>query len=68
MKVPNNISHLLRRRATLAATLMEVDYKIAEWLDKKGIEVEDYDIHGGAEIFVNPHRSAERIREAIKNT
>lgn len=67
MRVPNNISHLLRRRATLAATLMEVDYKIAEWLDKKGIEVEEYDIRGGAEIYTAPYRSAERIKRAIEN-
>lgn len=67
MKCPQYIKDMLTRRAKHAAEFTELDIAIGEWLDKHGIEVEEYDICGGCESYVNPYASSRRIIEAIEN-
>lgn len=66
MKIPKYIEKLIDRRERLAAELNSADLSLAEWLEKNNIVVEDYDIHGGAEMYINPYSSAKRIKEAIR--
>ena len=67
MKIPKYIDELLDRRAKLAELLNSVDCEVTKWIDKHGIEVEDYDYATGYEMYANPYVSADRVREAIKN-
>lgn len=55
------------RRAKYASAFTDIDCTIREWLDKYGIEVEEYDICGGCDSYVNPYASSRRIIEAIEN-
>ena len=66
MKCPKYVSKLLDKRINSAFNLREADTKLVEWLEKNNIAVEEYDILGGCEMYVNPYNSAERIREAIE--
>jgi len=63
--VPKDIEKLLNQRIYAAIQVQSADYVLAAWLEKNGIEVEEYDILGGVEIYGNPNSSAERIRQAI---
>lgn len=67
MKIPKRIENLIERRSRLASDLNSIDYELAKWLEEKGLinEVEECDIRGGCEMYVNPHASADRIREII---
>lgn len=67
MKIPKYIEKLMERRAGLAVLLNHADCKLAEWLEKNGVEVEEYDIYGGCEMYVNPWSSADRIKQAIED-
>lgn len=67
MKIPKYIEKLIERRAGFAVLLNDADWKLAEWLERKGIEVEEFDIYGGCEIYRNPWDSADRIKQAIKD-
>lgn len=67
MKIPKYIEKLIEKRAELAGLLNHADYKLAEWLEKNGVEVEEYDIYGGCEIYVNPADSAKRVKKAIED-
>lgn len=69
MKCPNYIRDALKQRARYARRFMELDWMIAEWLEKHDLLylVEEYDIHGGCESYVNPDASSARILEVIKN-
>lgn len=66
MKCPKYIDKIIDRRARLAVELNDADCRLAEWLEKNMVEVDDYDVYGGCEMYMNPYNSAERIREAIK--
>ena len=68
MKIPKYIDDMLSKRATYAAKLMDVDYKLSQWLDKNGVSelLEDFDYRTGVEIYSNPYASADRVREAIR--
>ena len=66
MKCPKYIEEALRRRANHAAKFTSLDVMIMEFLEKNDIIVEEYDICGGCESYVNPHDSSRRILEAIK--
>ena len=68
MKCPNYIKEALKQRANHADRFTELDIMIAEWLEKHDLIhlVEDYDIHGGCESYVNPTNSSARILEAIE--
>lgn len=68
MKIPKYIQVLIDQREKYAIKFVETDYRLAEWLEKGNIMVMEYDIHGGCESLVNPSDSANRIREAIKNS
>ena len=57
---------MLRARANHAAKFTDIDVAVHEWLDKHGIIVEEFDICGGCESYVNPHASSKRIIEAIE--
>lgn len=65
MKIPKYIDKLLDRRARLASDLMDVDLRITKFIEKNGIEVEDYDYCTGVEMYANPYSSADRVRKAI---
>ena len=65
MKIPKYVEKLITRRCRLAKELSSTDINLARFLEKHGIEVEEYDIYGGCEMYVNPDSSAESIREAI---
>ena len=67
MKRPKYIENLIDRRAGLAVLLNHADHKLGEWLEKNGVNVEEYDIYGGCEMYVNPWNSADRIKQAIKD-
>lgn len=67
MVIPDNIEGLISRRAFLASQLMSVDYELSEWLTANEIPVESKDYLTGFEVYLNPHQSAERVREAIRN-
>lgn len=67
MEAPKYIKNLIDRRSELAVLLNHVDLKLSEWLEKNNIDVEEYDIRGGCEMYVNPWSSADRIKQAIKN-
>ena len=65
MECPKYIAEALRKRAYCALNFTSHDVTIARFLEKHGIEVEDYDIYGGCEAYVNPIESSNRIYEAI---
>ena len=66
MKCPQYIKDMLNARANHAAKFTVLDVTIQEWLEKHGIEVEEFDICGGCESYVNPYDSSRRIIEAIE--
>ena len=66
VKIPKDIEKLLRRRELYATEILVISEKIDEFLEKHGIEVEEYDRTSGVEVYVNPEESANRIRKAIK--
>lgn len=66
MKCPQYIKDMLMSRAHHAERFTSLDVDIQEWLDKHGIVVEEYDIGGGCESYVNPRASSRRIIEAIE--
>ena len=65
MKCPKYIEEALRKRANCAMDFTTHDVTIAHFLERHRIEVEDYDIYGGCESYVNPFDSSKRIYEAI---
>ena len=67
MDIPKYIEKLIEKRAGLAELLNCADCKLSEWLEKNGVEVEEYDIRSGCEMYVNPWDSADRIKKTIKN-
>lgn len=67
MKIPKYIEALIEKRKKLATELISTDWKLSEWLEKNGVDVEAYDIRGGCEMYVNPWASADRIKRAIEN-
>ena len=50
----------------LFASVNDIFSHIQQWLDKHGIQVEEYDICGGCESYVNPLASSKRIIQAIE--
>lgn len=67
MKIPKYIEVLIEKREKLAAELISTDWKLSEWLEKNGVDVEECDTRGGCEMYVNPWDSAARIKRAIEN-
>lgn len=67
MKIPKYIEKLIERRAELAVLLNYADHKLIGWLEKNGVEVKEYDICSGCEMYINPWDSANRIKQAIKD-
>lgn len=67
MQIPKYIEKALEQRVKAAEKFNEADYIVSAYLDKMGIEADMWNTHGGANAIVNPHESAERIREAILN-
>ena len=66
MKCPQYIKNMLMTRAHHAQRFTSLDVDIQEWLDKHGITVEEYDICGGCESYVNPLASSKRIIQAVE--
>jgi hypothetical protein len=66
---PKYIKEALKKRAECAIKFTELDIIIGEWLDKHNLYdlVEDYDISGGCESYVNPESSSARILNVIDN-
>lgn len=67
MKIPKYIEALIEKRKKLASELISTDWKLSEWLEKNGVDIEEYDTRGGCEMYVNPCASASRIKQAIEN-
>ncbi len=69
MQCPKYIKKALKQRADCAYKFSELDAMIADWLEKHNLydQIQDYDICGGCESYVNPYDSAERILEVIEN-
>lgn len=68
MKMPKYIENAIDQRANHAERFNHYDYIISQWVDKNGVDAENFDIYGGVESIVNPWASAIRLKEAIKNT
>ena len=70
MKCPKYIKEMLLQRAACSTKFTELDIAIKKWLEKNGLLdlVEDYDICGGCESYVNPFASSDRILEIIENS
>lgn len=70
MKCPKYIKQMLIQRAACAEKFTELDIAIKKWLEKNDLLdlVEDYDICGGCESYVNPFASSARILEIIENS
>lgn len=66
MKIPEYINKALSRRTKYAVLLDKQMQIVDAWLDKNGIECDTEDTHRGAEIYINPEDSEERIRAKIK--
>lgn len=66
MKIPKYIEKMIDKRASYAAEIASIDIKLDEWLCEYGIAVEECDICGGVEEYVNPWASAQRIKKAIE--
>lgn len=67
MKIPKYVEYALKMRCNLACKLDNVCKIVDKFIDENDIEVDYEDYHGGVEIYVNPHESCERIKEAIEN-
>ena len=66
MKCPQYIKDMLMKRAHHAVRFTALDIEVQEWLDKHGIQVEEYDICEGCDSYVNPYESSRRIIQAIE--
>ena len=68
MNCPKYVRNLLYKRAKAAATFLDCDCQIVEWLEKNKLmsEVEDYDILTGCESICNPFASSDRIIDVIE--
>lgn len=67
MRVPKYIEEALNKRAKLADKFNHYDLIISQFIDNNGVEVEEYDYHGGCESIVNPYNSSARVYKAILN-
>lgn len=47
MKIPKYVEKLIARRCRLAKELNSTDVELSHFLERNGIEVEEYDIYGG---------------------
>lgn len=65
MKIPKYIDKLLQARAYHADRVLDVGYKIDEWLIKNEIDVAPEDYGSGVEVYEAPYESADRVRDAI---
>lgn len=65
MRCPKYIRDSLIKRAKCAMEFTAQDCIIRKFLERNNIKVEDYDISGGCESYVNPVDSSNRILEAI---
>lgn len=65
MKIPRYIEESLQIRANSAARALHHDYVVSEFCEKNGIQVDDSDVFGGCEVYVDPYASSERVRQAI---
>ena len=43
----------------------KIDYELSTWLKKNRINVDEQDVFGGSEVYLNPIGSANRIRKEI---
>ena len=66
MKIPKYIEKALQQRVRAAYTLIHNDSIITDFINKNGIEVEDFDSCSGVEMYVNPDASVDRVRSAIE--
>lgn len=67
MNIPKKIEKLIEQREKYAWSIMRADSELFEWLEGNEIDVEEYDVRCGCEMYVNPDGAASRIREAIVN-
>lgn len=67
MKIPKYIDEALHKRTSSACKLLKYDDIITSFIDKYHIGVNYEDYEGGCEMFTNPYKSEEAVRQAILN-
>lgn len=56
---------LINQRCRYAELVEKIDYELSTWLKKNRINVDEQDVFGGSEVYLNPIGSANRIRKEI---
>lgn len=67
MKIPKYIDEALHKRTSSACKLLKYDDIITSFIDKYHIGVNYEDYEGGCEMFTNPYKSEEAVRQAVLN-
>lgn len=69
MKLTKKVEAMIDRRTRLAQELMKACADVDDFIRDNGLdeEIESFDWLTGAEIYVNPASSGERIKEAIRS-
>lgn len=65
MDIPKKIEKLINQRCRYAELVEKIDYELSIWLKKNRINVDEQDVFGGSEVYLNPIGSANRIRKEI---
>lgn len=65
MDIPKKIEKLINQRRRYAELVEKIDYELSIWLKKNRINVDEQDVFGGSEVYLNPIGSANRIRKEI---
>lgn len=66
MKVPKYIIKLLKTKANSYSKALSAGVEVDRWLDKHGIEIEEYDRADGCEAAANPYTSINTIIKTIE--
>ena len=65
MDIPKKIEKLINQRCRYSELVEKIDYELSTWLKKNRINVDEQDVFGGSEVYLNPIGSANRIRKEI---
>ena len=65
MDIPKKIEKLINQRCRYAELVEKIDYELSIWLKKNRINVDEQDVFGGSEVYLNPIGSANRIRKEM---
>lgn len=65
MEIPKYVQELIDRRFRLAIMLEETAYKLDNWLDANGIDVDADSYRTGVLIYTEPSAAKRVVEEAI---